>query len=76
MCIIKIVLETLKRTLLTRKEGPLLTSTEYLKVGCLSQYLGLFLCAALSKECFQRTIHCPSPGYFFSVEQCLHSSLK
>lgn len=67
MCIIEIVLETWKRTLLTKEEGPLLTNTEYLKVGCLSQSLGLSFCAALSKEHFQKRIPCPSPRYCFSV---------
>lgn len=65
MCIIKIVLETLKRTFLTQKEGSLPASSVYLKVGCLSQYFGLSLYAALSKEHFQRAIHCPSLRDFF-----------
>lgn len=65
MCIIKIVLETLKRTFLTRKEGSLLASSGYLKVGFLSQYFRLSLYAAFSKEHFQRAIHYPSLRHFF-----------
>lgn len=49
MCVTKIVHETWEKTLLTKTEGPLLTTTEYLKAGCLSQYLGLPF-AALNKE--------------------------
>lgn len=36
-----------------------------IKVGCLSQYFGLSLYAALSKEHFQRAIHHPRLRHFF-----------
>lgn len=65
MCVTKIVHETWEKTLLTKTEGPLLTTTEYLKAGCLSQYLGLSFCSLEQRA--QGIIHCPGPRYFFSV---------